>query len=119
MSACPNCGHELEPFVMPGPLSDAVRDVFGPGSRTFGAISRRCAHAYRVWEEKYGPWSPEQAQYAQDLVVAAVTRSGGERARCYAAFDRSVHHETVDAGFKRRSVASTLNLADELDELAA
>lgn len=104
---------------MPVALTDAVRQVFGPGSRTFTAISRRCQHAYRVWEEKYGPWTPEQAQYAENLVVAAVTRSSGVRAHCYAAFDAAVHHETVDAGFKRRGAERSLDIDRELEQLVA
>lgn len=119
MSACPNCGHELDVFRMPDAVVDAVRDAFGGGSRTFGVIQRRVAHAYRVWEEKYGPWTPEQARYACDLTVAAVTREPRERPLVYSRLDSMVHHETVDAGFKRRAGLVTLDVNRELDGLAA
>lgn len=105
-------------WTMPQPLIDAIRDVFGPGDRTFKAIGKRAAHAYRVWGEKYGPWTPTQAQYALDVVVAAVVRSEGDRARCYASLSDAVNHEVVDAGFKKRA-AKKVDISRELAELAA
>lgn len=119
MNLCPNCGHGLPgPFVLPQGVTDAVRHAFGPGSRTFSTIGRRVEHAFRVWEEKYGPWTPAQAKYATDLCVAAVAREPNSRALVYSRLDSIVHHETVDAGFKRRAGAATLDLNSELDQLA-
>lgn len=118
MIECPSCGNSFDPFRLPDAVVDAIRSVFGGGSQTFGVIQKRVAHAFNVWTQKYGPWTPAQAKYATDLVVAAITTEPMERPLVYSRLDAVVHHEIVHEGFKKRSGA-TVDVSRELAELVS
>jgi hypothetical protein len=105
----------------------AAKACFGPAvyartGRTGRALDRRIGHALRVWDEKYGPLSPEQEAYADDVLAAAISRGESEAGRdpakryafVQAQIGRMVNHERVDAGFKRRAVE--LDVSAELGE---
>jgi len=85
--------------------------IFNPTSRTFQSLSRRVQHALRVWAEKYGPLTQEQAEYADDVLAASLRKAArdaaGDRSKLFrfaqATIARSVNHEIVDQGFKRRA----------------
>lgn len=91
--------------------------AFGPAihntaSRTFRSLDRRLQHALRVWREKYGPLNPAQEQYA-DSVLARCIEVGkadalGDAKKLYpfvqVRIAQAVGHESVHAGFERRSV---------------
>ena len=94
----------------------AAVELFGqqfhnPKARSRVALARRTVHALRVWGEKYGPLNDDQRDYA-DEVLAAALRIAARDARgsrdnlfrfAQAAIGRTVNHERVDQGFKRRS----------------
>lgn len=107
---------ELGLEYLPQKTFAAAEEIFGgsiynPTSRTFQSLSRRVQHALRVWAEKYGPLTQEQAEYADDVLAAALRKAardaGGDRSKLFrfaqATIARSVNHEVVDQGFKRRA----------------
>jgi hypothetical protein len=111
-----------EIFVLPVSVSDAIRQYFGGGRRTFDAMTKRIRFAYKVWQGKYGPWTPEQAEYAESLVLWAVNRAATAenpthaRPRVYTSLDLIMHHETTHAGFKARE-GETVDIAAHLASL--
>lgn len=113
---------EEDVFVLPVSVTEAIRTQFGSGRRTFDAISRRVRFAYKVWQGKYGPWNPEQADYAEQLVVFCIAKAstygtpGHARAGVYTWLDRVVHHEDTHSGFKRRE-GELVNITHELGAL--
>jgi hypothetical protein len=115
---------EEQVFVLPVSVTEAIRITFGSGKRTFDAVTRRVRFSYRVWQDKYGPWTPEQGEYAEELCLWAIrqaskgTTPGHSRALVYTAFDRIRNHENTDAGFKRRA-AETVDITAELQEALA
>lgn len=110
-----------EVFCLSVAIIDQIRAMFGPGSRTFTAIEKRVRFAYQVWQGKYGPFSPEQAEYAEKVILRALgsaehlTDPGHRRALVYARLDGCVNHEMIDAGFKARA-ARGLDIQQELAE---
>lgn len=125
MTVCPNCGHLLDGRPLPEPVVAAVRRELGPGRRTFDAVGRRVRHAYRVWDEKYGPLNGDLDSYAAGLLAWCVSKAGDvtgdghKRARVYLYLDGIVHDERVHAGFLRRSSDRVVDVDSELAELAA
>lgn len=113
-----------EAFVIPVAACDRIRELFGGGRRTFEAMERRVRFAYRVWQGKYGPWSPEQADYAESLILWALDEPtlsrcdpGHRRALAYTRLDRIVNHENTHKGFTSREAAGvdiTLDLMEAL-----
>lgn len=97
-------------FVWPQKVFDAALALFGPrmyarGGRTFRVLDARVKHACRVWDDKYGPWTPEQAEYAADLLASAFVApriEGNPYASVLSRLDRIVHHDRVHQGFLRR-----------------
>lgn len=113
---------EQEIFVLPVSVTEAIRNQFGSGKRTFDAMTKRVRFAYKVWQGKYGPWSPEQAEYAEELILFCVNKAslavtpGHARASVYTWLDRIIHHENTHEGFKRRE-GETFSVLDELKEV--
>jgi hypothetical protein len=112
---------EQEVFVLPVSVTEAIRNHFGSGKRTFDAITKRVRFAYQVWQGKYGPWTPEQADYAEELCLWAINRApngtspGHSRALVYTALDRIVNHEQTHQGFRRRE-GESIDITDALQE---
>lgn len=115
---------EEDVFVLPVAVTEAIRSNFGSGRRTFDAVSKRVRFAYKVWQGKYGPWTPEQADYAEEIVVFCINKAsagmnpGHARAIVYTWLDKAVHHENTDAGFKSRQEEQVSILADLKEVLA-
>lgn len=106
---------------LPVSVSDRVRALFGPGDRTFKAILRRYRFAMRVWDGKYGPLNPEQAEYAESVILWALNvdpNHPNPRAAVYERLDRVVHYERVHQGFLSRASA-TVDITAQLAELAS
>ena len=98
--------------------------IYNPASRSHKSLSRRVEHALRVWAEKYGPLTPDQADYA-DHVLAAALRSAakeaaGDRSKLFAfaqaQIGRVVNHERVHEGFQRRT--ERVEVGDVLEGVA-
>lgn len=98
--------------------------IYNPASRAHKSLSRRVQHALRVWAEKYGPLTPDQYEYA-DTVLEAALRSAakeaaGDRSKLFAyaqaQIGRVVNHERVHEGFQRR--AETVEVGDVLAGVA-
>lgn len=112
---------EEETFVLPVSVSEAIRNHFGSGQRTFTAMVKRVRFAYKVWQGKYGPWTPEQAEYAEELCLWAInqaaqgTNPGHARARAYTCLDRILHDERTHEGFKRRE-GDTFDISADIRE---
>jgi hypothetical protein len=110
-----------EVFVLPVSVTEAIRNHFGSGQRTFTAIAKRVRFAFQVWQGKYGPWTPEQAEYAEELCLWAInqasrgTNPGHSRALVYTQLDRIVNHENTHEGFKRRE-GESIDITNELLE---
>ena len=114
---------------LPQKTFDTAEELFGgsiynPESRTFRSLSRRVQHALRVWSERYGPFTQEQADYA-DSVLAAALRSAardaaGNRSKLFrfaqAQIGRMVNHETVHAGFLKRQQLVRVDVFDKVRE---
>ena len=85
--------------------------MFNPSSRSYRSLSRRAQHALRVWSEKYGPLTQEQAEYADSVLASALRKAardaGGDKSKLFrfaqATIGRAVNHEVVHAGFLKRS----------------
>jgi len=88
-----------------------------PYSRTWKTILERSEHALWVWNDKYGPLTREQRDYAADLICHALSKAGAQEAvgDRYAFFHTELtsllNHEKVHAGFQRRGQA----LDDQLE----
>lgn len=106
---------EEEDRLWPEDVFAAALEVFGNAVYGNGkvrkALSRRISFAYAVWNDKYGPLSPEQEEYAAEVLAAAI-RSGGKAAKgaapyalVYSRLLDAVNHETVHGGFQKRSGA--------------
>lgn len=93
----------------------AALAVFGPSvynvtSRTYLALDRRITHTMAVWTEKYGPLTPEQERYADEVLGAVILRAekdaAGDRQKLWpyaqSGIGRAVHHERVVAGMRKR-----------------
>ena len=106
---------ELAVQYLPQQTFNTAEELFGgsiynPTSRTFQSLSRRAQHALRVWNERYGPFTQEQAEYADSVLAAALRTAArdaaGDRSKLFrfaqAQIGRMVNHETVHAGFLRR-----------------
>lgn len=112
---------EEQVFVLPVSVTEAIRNQFGSGRRTFDALTRRVRFAFQVWQGKYGPWTPEQAEYAEELCLWAINRApngtnpGHSRALVYTALDRIVNHENTHEGFKRRE-GESIDITELLQE---
>ena len=119
---------EEEQFVLPVNVVDAIKVAMPKaGMRTFQAVERRCKFAWKVWDGKYGPLNPEQAQYAVALLVWCIRHGASLHAQhggpapqpyVYKQFDRIVNHENTHEGFVRRQ-ADTLDVTDILKEALA
>lgn len=120
---------ELDGTFIPDGAFEAARELFGDQlynakARTYRALERRCRHALRVWNDKYGPvLSSEQEAYADELLTWAI-RDGHARAAAagarplqyvQASIGRLVNHERVDAGFKSRA-AELIDVSAEIAE---
>lgn len=110
---------------------NAAADTFGkkrghknpltPYTRTWRLVLSRADHALWVWNDKYGPLTPAQRDYAAELVEHALVKAQ-EAPDCnavYAFFNakltRLLNHEKVDAGFKQRAHEGELD--EELGEM--
>lgn len=117
---------EEEAFVLPVAVVDEIkRRLPKAGMRTFQAIEKRCKFAWKVWDGKYGPLTPEQADYAVQLLAYCIRRGaelhaahGGPAPQpyVYKQFDRILNHENTHEGFQRRA-AQTIDITDTLKEV--
>ena len=98
-------------------------ETLTPYSRTWRTVIERAEHALWLWNDKYGPLSPKQRQYASELVCSALTYAR-EKApnvgQTYAFFHTQLthllNHERVHQGFQQRAelVAADESLLDSL-----
>lgn len=120
-------GEEEETWLWPVPVLEAAVAVLGPSlynrkGQMFKALDRRIQHAHRVWQDKYGPLTPEQAQYEEKILVncfssAEATQGDSPiQAVVQSRLSQALHHERVHAGFVRRA-ASTVDVSDQLRDL--
>jgi len=96
----------------------AAADTFGkkrghanpltPYTRTWRLVIERAEHALWVWNDKFGPLTPSQRQYATDLIVYSLKKAQ-EAPDCNAVYAHFIttlvsliNHERTDAGFERR-----------------
>lgn len=109
-------------------VTEKLREAVGAKKRSFDASYKRACFALKVWQGKYGPLTPEQAQYADQLLVHAIRRGvhnyhraklSGSKTQLpgyvNAQLDRIVNHENTHEGFQRRA-AETLDITDILKE---
>lgn len=117
------CQEADELFYLPLAVEDKIRTTFGPGDQTFQAMTRRCRFAMKVWQGKYGNFNPEQAAYAESVLLYAISAANGlhgakaKREAAYGQLSRVVNHERTDEGFKRR--AKTVDVTVDLMEALA
>lgn len=116
--------HEADDlFYLPLTVEAKIQEVYGSGRRTFESMTKRIRFCFKVWQGKYGPFTPEQAEYAEKLALWAlgaadgVTDAGEKRAKVLYQLDRLVNHETTDQGFKTRQ--RTVDISVELSEALA
>lgn len=85
------------------------REPLTPYSRTWKTVVARAEHALWLWNDKYGPLTHEQREYACDLICHALKKAGeraevGERyAFFHTELDSLLNHERVHEGFRRRA----------------
>ena len=109
-----------EAFVLPVSATELIRAITGGKKRSFDALSRRIRFAYRTWQGKYGPWTPEQGDYAEELVVWALEGAKAQPnpiASAQRRLELLVNHENTDKGFKAREGARvdiTLDLMEAI-----
>ena len=107
-------------FYLPLAVETRIRETFGGGKRTFDSMTKRARFCFKVWQGKYGNFNPEQAIYAEQLVLWAfqaadgVTDAGEKRAKVLERLSRIVNHETTDQGFKDR--AKTIDVSVDVME---
>ena len=117
------CQEANELFYLPLAVEAKIKDTYGTGRQTFDAMTRRIRFCFKVWQGKYGPFTPDQAAYAEELALWALgaadeaKEAGEKRAKVLYRLDRLVNHESTDAGFKRR--AQTVDITVELSEALA
>ncbi len=100
--------HEREDdFVWPVRVKDAALGLYGTlGDRDYKALDRRIRHAWRLWDDDYGPLSPEQAEYATDVLCSAfqgLADVDNPRPFVYARLDGRLYDQRVRDGFVRRA----------------
>ena len=107
-------------FVLPVAATELIRELTGGKKRSFDALSRRIRFAFRVWQGKYGPWSPEQADYAEELVCWALRSAKAQPnpiASAQVRLEQVVNHENTHKGFtsrEARGVDITVDLMEAL-----
>lgn len=117
------CQEANDLFYLPLAVEARIKDTYGAGRKTFDAMTRRIRFCFKVWQGKYGPFTPDQAAYAEELALWALaaadgeTEAGAKRAKVLYRLDRIVNHESTDAGFKRRG--NTVDISVELSEALA
>lgn len=110
-------------FYLPLAVETRIRETFGSGKRTFDSICNRSRFCYKVWRGKYGEFNPEQAVYAEQLILwvldaaKGLTDEGAKRAKVLYRFNHVVNHEDTDEGFKRR--AKTVDVRVDLMQALA
>lgn len=109
--------HRMSPGAYwPQKTFEAAQTIFGPAvfntaSRTYQALDRRIRFALRVWDEKYGPLTPDQEIYADDVLASVLRKAqadaGGAKAKLWpyaqAGIGRVVHHDRVVDGMRKRA----------------
>lgn len=96
-------------------------EPLSPYSRTWATVIGRAEHALWMWNEKYGPLSPAQRDYAVHLICDSLkkAREGATAGDHYAFFHQRLttllNHETVHEGFRRRG--ATYESVAELDAI--
>lgn len=89
-------------------LFEKAREVFGREVyKAWPQIAFEYEHAlWRVWNPTYGPLTPQQLDYAVEIICHALDRIKGCD-NLYAAYKAELrrlwNHDRVDAGFKARA----------------
>jgi hypothetical protein len=107
---------EAEPLKQEGsewplPVFLAAKAMFGDKihnrqSSTRKGLDRKIVYALQVWDEKYGPLNPAQADYAAELLASRFNTEPEvdlDLPLVYVRLDEIVHHDVVHRGFLKRA----------------
>lgn len=93
-------------------------ETLTPYSRTWRTVIERAEHALWLWNDKYGPLSPAQREYAAELVRSSLIYArekapnvGQTYAYFHTQLTHLLNHETVHQGFHSRASLAELNSA--------